>query len=531
MKKMNRAIATTLFLSLLLASCAPGTGTAVSQPAGDSSTASEAGTEPAAAETVDMWVGSTPTGVDDWNTNAILMEIEKATGTDLQISWMDPTSYGDQLNAAAASGAFPDIACCIFTNKTTLRTWVDGGILAPFEGAVADAAPNVIAQYEENAFLGEIKMDDKIYFQPVYWGKTNEPNAGLIHVRKDLMEKYGLKEISTFDQYREYLEKAKADGLQGVTFTASQGFNAQYLNAMLGAYGKPYTGWYKNGDNYEYWSVQPEVSDALVLWRNLIADGLVSPEVWTSENDTARAEYVSGKAASLIFNGGGHIGRMQNDMALIDPSYQEMLLPALDFGTGTRGYTNEPMYSGYTMIGGAEHNNPVAAAKVIDYLVSEEGEQLTAIGIKDRDYKQTGTEYDQVEWLDARFEDGFPTEANDAGAHPLASGIVSWQPMKWQEFTLLYGKDDAYKEWYNSQRENQVEHTVPSYGINSSSAAWDSFAATSDDLYKRAVVEALNAKSDEETRAIWEQFVKDWKSQGGDAATAEMNTVLKAANQ
>lgn len=511
-----------LFLSLILSTCmvlsacsASNTDTAANESGGEK-------------ENVEVWVGKVASEVSDWDNNAILKEIEEKTGTDINITWMDPSSFSDQLNAAAASGEFPDIACCTYASRTTLRTWIDGGIIASFEGEIADAAPNVISQYENNESLNEIKIDGKIYFQPVYWGKGNEPNMGIIHVRKDLMEKYGLDEINTYDQFIEYLTKAKADGLQGVTFTANQEFGKNNLSAMLGAYGKPCNGWYRNGENFEHWSVQPEVADALVLWRNLIADGLVSPEVWTSDNDTARAEYVSGKAAALVFNGGGHIGRIQNDMSLIDETYQNMILPALDFGTGTRGYTNEPMYSGFTVIGGSSKNNPVAAAKVINFLVSEEGEQLTAIGIEGRDYVKTGNDYDDVEWLEERFNDGFPTEANDAGAHPLASGIVSWQPMKWQEFAMLYGKDDAYKEWYKAQRENQVKYVVEAYGINSSCAEWDKFASTYEDLYKRATIDAVKASSDEETRQIWNTYIDNFMSQGGEEASKAMNKLLKA---
>ncbi len=138
---------------------------------------------------------------------------------------------------------------------------------------------------------------------------------------------------------------------------------------------------------------------------------------WEMDGDKARTAYVSGSACSFIFNGGGHIGRIQNDMTLVDPGFQELLLPALDAGKGSRGYMSEPMFWGTTQIAGMKNNNPVAAARVLNYLTSPEGLKLTAIGIEGRDYEMKDGE---IALLDQRTKDGFPTEAGDTGAHPLA---------------------------------------------------------------------------------------------------------------
>lgn len=484
--------------------------------------------EPAAApDKVVLWAPGSSGTVKDWNTNPIMMEVEKATNTDIEIQFIDWGAYNDQLQAAAASGEFPDIAATVDHNaKTMLRTWIDAGIVAPFEGDVAAAAPNVLAQYEKNPTLSEIKFDGKIYMQPVYWGVGNEPNMGLIHVRKDLLDKYGMEAPDTWDQYVEFLKKCSAEEkISGLVFTAKGGFPSTALNANLGAYGVPMRGWVQKADgNYEYWAVQPEVATALKQWRALIADGLVDPAVWEMDSDTARTAYVSGNACSYNFNGGGHVGRIQNDMTLVNPEFQEWMLPALDFGTGKRGYTQEDMFWAGTLLGAGENNNPVAAARVVNYLISPEGEKLTAIGVEGKHFKMNG---DKVEWLPARFEDGFPTEALNAGAHPLASGIVSWQPSEWQEFTLLYGKDQAYEDWYKSMNANRVQYQTPSFGANVTSPKWDAFQATGSDLIARMLTDTTKAASDDEVQTIFDQFVSDWMSMGGQDASAEMNETIK----
>ena len=326
--------------------------------------------------------------VKDWNTDPILAEVEKATNTDIEMVKIGWDVYTDQINAAIASGKVPDIIGVIdHNNRTLLSQFIKDGVIAPIEGDVAAAAPNIVAEYEQNPSLAELKVDGKSYFQPISWGTGNEPNMGLIHVRKDLLDKYGLAAPETFDDYFKYLQACKDDGSTGVVFSASEGVGAA-INAFAGAYGLPMRGWVKLDDgSYGYYAVQPKMKDALLLFRKMVADGLVDPSSWESNGDQARAQYVTGKACSFIFNGGGHIGRIQNDLTLANPEYKEWLLPALDGGQGSRGYTTEPMFWGVSMIGNLQGNNPVAAARVLNYLASPEGYKLTAVGVEGTDYQ------------------------------------------------------------------------------------------------------------------------------------------------
>ena len=147
------------------------------------------------------------------------------------------------------------------------------------------------------------------------------------------------------------------------------------------------------------------------------------------------------------------------------------------------------------------------------------------MGIKDRDYTEAadGT----ITLLPQRTKDGFPTEMGDTGAHPLAQGIVSWQPMKWQDFTLLYGKDKAWADRYNAMNENQSKYQIPSAGLVLTTPKWDAFQATGSDILNRAMVEAAKAPTDEAASKIWQKAIADWKAAGGTEASAEMSEMFK----
>jgi putative aldouronate transport system substrate-binding protein len=184
---------------------------------------------------------------------------------------------------------------------------------------------------------------------------------------------------------------------------------------------------------------------------------------------------------------------------------------------------SEPMFWGGTFLAGMDGNDPTAAAKVIDYLSSEEGYKLTALGIAGRDYEETNGE---ITLLPARGEDGFPIAAGDTGAHPLASAIVSWVPSQWQEFSLLYGKDDAFKEWFAQMRQNQIQHQIPSVGLLTTSPLWTDFQSTSAELVTRSFLEIVQSGSENDAASRFDQFVDDWKGTGGADAQAEMSELL-----
>ena len=127
---------------------------------------------------------------------------------------------------------------------------------------------------------------------------------------------------------------------------------------------------------------------------------------------------------------------------------------------------------------------------------------------------------------DQRTKDGFPTEAGDTGAHPLASCIVSWVPQSWQNWQLLYGTDSAYKEWFEQLWANQGLHQIDSYGQLTTTPLWNDFQPTSNDLVARTFLEVVNASSGDEAAVIFDQFVIDWLAAGGEAAQAEMSDTL-----
>src|SRR3712207_5212904 len=145
------------------ASTAASEAAAASQAAPEAVAASEAAAPSAVPAVARMegkltiWSPGDNGTVLDWNSDPILQKVQEATGVQINMVRVSWDTYADQVNAAIASGEMPDLVCCIDTgNRLLIDQWVRDGVVAPFEGPVAAAAPNVLAQYEQNATLNEL---------------------------------------------------------------------------------------------------------------------------------------------------------------------------------------------------------------------------------------------------------------------------------------------------------------------------------------------------------------------------------------
>lgn len=475
-------------------------------------------------DAVVLWAPGSPSTVKNWSADPILQAVEKATNTQITIVQYSFDHYTDHVNTAIASGKVPDIIAGIFPgNDALIARMARDHIIAPFEGQVAAAAPFLVKEYQSSSIYDELKVGGKIYGWPVGWNQGTGPDSTL-HIRKDLLDKFGMALPATFDQYFAFLRTARRHGSTGVIFSAgAAGGLGHVLSPFAGAYGLPWEGWVKSGGGYAYAQIQPGMKQALLLFRKMVAGGLVDQASWSDIN-TARDKYVAGEGAALFFNGGGHVGRIQNDMTLNGKGYKDYMLPALSNGTGHRGYTSIPNFFGETFIGGLSGNNPVAAARVLNYLASDAGTKLTALGIPGRDYKVVDG---QVKLLPQRTKDGFAAQSGDTGAHPLATPIVSWVPQSLQDFALLYGHGADFKRFYDQAWANQRRYQIPTYGTLVASPLWTKFEATSNDLTARTFLQIVRSGSEKQASALFDQFVQQWKSQGGDAAQTEMSALLK----
>lgn len=463
----------------------------------------------------------------------VLDRIETETHT--RIALQTGTWEDAQLDVLMEMGSYPDILTIVDSEKTgRFNKWVKEGKIVPFSDELLEGLPNLQRVVRDPRFE-ELKIGGELYGLPL----QDELPPGSVgqHVlimRQDWLNRLGLKMPDTLEELHRTLiafrdSDPDGNGKDDTYGLISNGL-ASIVRNLTGAWGIPVdarsTGFLRAGDGYEYWAIQPEVMEALQFVRSLYEDKLIQPSTLSAAtNVQVRPTFIDGKVGALFDNANfEELRKKQDQLRRTSPDAELVELPALAGPTGKRGYSAGAGYWGYTVITD-KAQDPVAAARVLDYLLSDEGNRLTLYGIPDVHYaeRQGDLDFD----LEERAKDvGFGSLHPDA-AHELNWGIVSWSRMTDDDYlrfreSSVPGFTDAVKA--NLERINRYLNEPASFSLTTSK--WISFKPTSDELveeyFDAIVMGTLDAKTG------FEKFRTKWLESGGAEAMREMSEAIAA---
>ncbi len=202
-----------------------------------------------------------------------------------------------------------------------------GGFHALDESFIQTYAPGIWEVVPEMAW-DQAKIDGTIYMVPNY---SNEFNQDVMAVRGDLMEKYDIKEITSWDELMAFYKACAADGIY-----ASQGGPwYQYFQSQ----GYAITGGAPQGGEFILYNAQDPSDldfqyildwdgfrDYCVQMKELADMGCWSPDVLNASEER-QTGLLTGRTASMVWNLGscGTYGKQANkenpdwNITIIDP--------------------------------------------------------------------------------------------------------------------------------------------------------------------------------------------------------------------
>lgn len=339
-KRAAQLLAGTLALSGVLSACAGQGGEPASTPQGSG------GDAPMEVTVMTHFFGATPPATD----NPVKVKIEEATNTKLNIQWVSANNYKDKFNVTLASGAIPDLIFVPDPYDTVFRK-------AAEQGAFWDVSP-YIDQYPY--------MKEKI--APIAWEMTrmNGANYGLPRprpsegegffvVRKDWLDKLGLKEPTTPDELYEVMKAfAKQDpdgngqhdtiGLVGHVNPTDMGSLAEVERMFTRTFGE----WKQQDDGkLVHVATLPETRQALEYMAKAYGEGLIPLDFASMKVSQVKDMYKAGKAG-IIVEKTGALQETYDALKQIDPNFDFKNLYPL---TNVNGYNPKgPGFSGLIAI-------------------------------------------------------------------------------------------------------------------------------------------------------------------------------------
>ncbi|MDF2713156.1 MAG: bacterial extracellular solute-binding protein [Paenibacillus sp.] len=319
-------------------------------------------------------------------------EIEKRTG--VKVNW-DVTAvaqYNQAMNIrlAAASG-LPDI---LQLPGTPVNYGTDG-IIRPLNELIDKYAPNIKKYFADNPAIANLHKapDGNIYaLSADISGTTATDPMGWL-IRKDWLDKLGLKEPTTLDEWYDVLKAFKEKDPNGNGKPDEIPLSPQYTWGGLALFGNAlglhlaeYSYGYSvdaNGKIKNDW-LDPKAKELIVWLNKLYAEGLLDPEFMSKKSDKILADItreVIGSTNHLL----NATSKFNSAIGKPDANWIMTLPPAN--GGNKRFYEKAAPISGYWAIS-KDAKNPELAIKWLDYIyANEEGQRLVAYGIEGVSYK------------------------------------------------------------------------------------------------------------------------------------------------
>lgn len=363
-------------------------------------------------------------------TNPVAEEITKRTGIKIEIQ--QPTGDPEEkLNLMLTSGDLPDIIL-MDRRSSIVSRYISGGALVPLNDLIDQYGPDIKEMYgdvlEKSRFT-----DGKNYYLNNWYGLDPDPDRG-VSMRMDILEEFGYGdkakngESFTQEEFVDLLTKFKnaypeIDGQPAIPFTVNgqdmSESNAGSLSIFKGMYGMK--NYYETEDKQIQFSVKDPQYLAMVKFVNrLYREGLLDKEWIVNKEEGFKQKVASG--AVFACNGSPtDENRLLREQYGEDTNKQFYMFKVVADGTDPGQTTFSPRSTlGWDAIGiTVKNKHPEETMKLINFLVSEEGQYLLMWGIE-------GVHWDMVDGKHTPKPETLQGFKNDWNSYTTETGIRKW---------------------------------------------------------------------------------------------------------
>jgi putative aldouronate transport system substrate-binding protein len=469
---------------------------------------------------IDLWYGASMTEAgppaDDW---PVFQLIKDRLNIDLRISSL-PSSEADQdvrVNAAGAANSLPDL---FQIRRDPLVNLVKVGLVASVDDLYPLMPNRTRTMYDADA-IEYTTINGKSYGLASPGAVVQ--NEGVL-IRKDWLDKLGLKVPVTVDEYLEVMRRFTFDDPDGNGRDDTYGYGAfieifdheeglgRRMNNFFGAYGVPGT-WNMTKANAGLNVRKPAYFDALSLIKKMVDERIIDPNWLSYKKDDFRAAWKQGRFGIMYEQNAAYAA--EANYAPFDANFPNGEWIVIDAPKGPNGNQSVNVYSNTYRIyavskKAADAGKGPAIAKLLEWMSSDECYFLLGWG-------EEGVNY-----------------VKDANGVPTATGIPdaskSFAVPEMQPFTQLrnmvfYNGDVELAARYPTYKTATSGKTMSALTVLRDMAGrpWtaaigsDALPSANADLkrfYEQGVVEFVTGQR-ELTRANWTAWAAEFDKLGG----------------
>lgn len=432
----------------------------------------------------------------------IIEEINNRLGIDLTVEIV-PEGNTEKVNVAMASGDFPDIVTGAYGTSAT-QQWIDDGMVISLNDYM-DSSPDITAWLEDY----EWSAQDGNYYGLPFITQYETANS-LVIMRQDWLDNLGFSYPETLDEMKEVLNAFTFNDPDGNGQDDTFGYTAQKLTDssstpfdwVFFAYGLEYADYTLDEDgNIIAWFEDDSFVPAMQYIKELWDSGVIDPELMLNDSTKKEEKFYQGKSGSMLAPLFRHVSRHESSVQELYPE------ATISYGLppkgpdGASGLNRQGKSGMFTCITTA-CENPDKAAEFLNFMVSEEGNNLLRLGIEGIHYTMDG---DTVVFNEEeRAKDAF---SPDGWAHALAWGSFYW-PLE----SGYLPDTEPNRERALETVELASECQIPNL-IKQKTAVEIENASVAGDVFTQYFSDMLQGKIGIEEGA--QKLSEEWRAQGG----------------
>ncbi len=400
-RRVSAALAAVMAVTMLASCGKNNTQEAASSAVVPDENVTAPGELPIVKEKEELTVGILATSkVEDFDTNAFTKYLEEKTNIDLKFVLYPASGGYDKVNVMLASGAeMPDILCGFGLDKKTLLQYGKEGTILDLSEYIDNYGywmKDVYKNTKVENLDGWLKTaDGKRYFMPHIIEQEGNVYGGKAFINKKWLDKLGLEVPETLDDFIKVMKAFKTQDPNGngkadeIGFTGSKdGWNEKPINFLRNSFiYDDYANGYVVDDNQKVSLsfTSDKYKEATKAIAQMVKDGLIDMQCYTQNSEVLRSicnsddnvvgAFASGSPDSLFLSGSERLG-------------EYIALPPLKGPDGTAYALKSPHTVGCSGIITKFCKHPLAAFRLMDFMMSEEASIFCRYGVKGQDWEE-----------------------------------------------------------------------------------------------------------------------------------------------
>ncbi|WP_106766483.1 extracellular solute-binding protein [Paenibacillus faecalis] len=320
------------------------------------------------------------------NSSPLWQELEKKTNTELEITWLTPTTIQDKVNVMLASGDLPDVTFVESLNNSQLQKMIQQGVFWDLSPYIKDypnlSRPDLAQMWEDS------KVNGKNYAIPRYYPSYGGGMFPML--RKDWLDNLGLEVPTTMDEFFDVLVAFRDKDPNG----NGQKDEIPYATAptsllfVYGIYNETLGNWKLKDGKLVPIITEDASRDALLWIKKAFDEGLLPKDFAIMKFSQVVDLFRGGKVGASDFSMNavwGH-GKVIKE---VDPEAELIPTTYLENPNGVKYTPSGPPYYGvYLIPKKVPEEKMKKILELFDYGNSPEGNVMMYHGFKDVHYKE-----------------------------------------------------------------------------------------------------------------------------------------------